>query len=101
MKRIIITPFVTAVRDVPQLPTLRELTARLRDVHEVFGHPNAGGEYVCLELSDGDWADPVWSLEVSHPDAYGREFVPGAPKHFDAVAAARRILAAARDAGYR
>lgn len=30
------------------LPTLRALTAALREQHEAWSHPDCGGEYVCL-----------------------------------------------------
>lgn len=77
------------------LPTLRALAASLRETHDAFSHPAAGGEYVCL-VDAGPGAG--WVLECGHhPDGVGREWVPGDGARFDAVAAARRLLAAARD----
>jgi hypothetical protein len=78
-----------------RLPSLRALTRSLRELHEAWSHPDCGGEYVCLV----DAGSKVgWVIETAeHPDGVGREYVPGDGARFDAVAAARRLLAAARD----
>lgn len=99
----------------PPLPSLRTITARLRSLHEAWSHPLAGGEYVrlvCEVLGDVapyyQWRvcsageiDSVWVAHLDHGPAriYGWEYVPGDGAKFDATAAARRLLAAARDAG--
>ncbi len=76
----------------PALPSLRALTASLRALHSAFSHPDGGGEYVCLVNA----GQAGWILEnATHPDGVGREYVPGDGKRFDAVAAARRLLASA------
>ena len=78
----------------PPLPTLRELATELREIHEAFMHPEAGSAHVGLTFDRYGWrvtADP------SEP-WYGREFVPGFyVSNFNAIGAARRLLAAARD----
>ncbi len=87
----------------PPLPSLRALTAELRDLH-------AGGEYVGLALVadqvDDNWqvmaVSQVESIDVRDADVgvrvvFGREYIPGDGAPFDAVGAARRLLAAARD----
>lgn len=95
------------------LPSLRALTRELRELHEAWSHPDAGGEYVRLvhhiENNHYEWRvfaagqlDSVW---VAHRDeggpgsamVYGWEYIPGDGARFDAVAAARRLLAAARE----
>lgn len=114
----------------PPLPSLRALTAELRDLHEAWSHPHAGGEYVSLHQREHDYRVGVSCTYTGHE--FGREYVPGsveapcdcrggwrvtreeeggpescrrcggtgrvhAPSSFDATAAARRLLAAARD----
>jgi hypothetical protein len=107
------------------LPSLREVTRQLRELHEAWTHPHAGGEYVCLARDEqarrGYYGVMLWTSA-----GFGREYVPGdecpcasrfiAPERdedqhlpytedpagascctFDAVAAARRLLAAVRD----
>lgn len=81
-------------------PSLRKLTAELRALHSAYAHPDAGGEYVKLHVSNLEpdtWCvAPVGATGWSWPH-YGREYVPGDGAPFDAVAAARRLLAAFRD----
>ncbi len=80
-----------------KLPSLTALTASLRHTHAAFAHPHGGGEFVCLYFVG---QEAGWVLESPpHPDLIGREYIPGDGKKFDAVAAARRLLAAARDGG--
>ncbi len=89
------------------LPSLRDITARLRSLHA-----GGGGEYVCLahigdQVSD-DWCvmsiGALESIDVCDADvvvyaSYGREYIPGTPgRAFDAVAAARRLLSDAHRA---
>lgn len=107
-----------------KLPTLRDLARQLRETHEAYTHPDCGGEYVQIPCGDDRWTiDPVGFWPERR--AFGREYVPGdecpcarqvawaiTPRSgvpvpvmgrctFDALAAARRLLAAARDAGFR
>lgn len=71
-------------------PTLRALTKQLRELHEAWSRPHAGGEYVGLVDAGPDVG---WVLESPpHPDLIGRELIPGDGAPFDAVAAARRLL---------
>lgn len=78
------------------LPSLRALTRSLRELHTAWAHPDAGGEYVCL-VDAG--TEVGWIIETAdHPDGVGREHVPGDGARFDAMAAARRLLADARAA---
>ncbi len=77
------------------LPSLRVLTAALRELHAAWAHPISGGEYVGL-VNAGSIVG--WVLESPpHPDLIGWEYIPGDGAPFDAVAAARRLLADARD----
>lgn len=129
----------------PPLPSLRALTAELRELQEAWSHPEAGGEYASLALATENAMKPhrwgvvaVSALEVLLVErAYGHEYIPGSverecpkcagagrlgdepdfqlswchgcagsgrvsvPSPFDAVAAARRLLSAARDGGAR
>lgn len=90
---------------LPPLPSLRALTAELRALHEAWSHPEVGGEYVCLvRRYDPAQLGHRWlaciPLDVDRP-CYGREYIPGDGAPFDATAAARRLLAAARDGGAR
>jgi hypothetical protein len=87
---------------LPPLPTLRALTAELRALHQAWSHPDAGGEYAALTLIHDDVVHIPrrWRVRaVDNPDPqYGREWVPGDGSTWDAVGAARRLLASARDA---
>lgn len=114
----------------PLLPTLFELTQMLRELNQAYSHPASGGEYAYLFLvepdfpDEGGWrvgCDPSACLTLFKTE-HG-EFIPGdcydaaggldtvlaedlAGKirnhsRWDAVGAARRLLASARDAGYR
>jgi hypothetical protein len=84
---------------VPPLPTVRELTRDLRELHEAWAHPESGPCEVYLYVDGAGWNDANWRLGST------REGWPG-PDHyesgcggagFDPVAAARRLHAAARD----
>ena len=79
----------------PALPTLRALTARLRELRGLDGLQRQ----VCV-VKDRRGSDCDWTLWIgsaySQPCA-GHEYIPGNGDPFDAVAAARRLLAAARD----
>lgn len=93
---------------LPPLPTLRELAAELRQLNEDYSHPIAGASNValcCVRAYDMSGEKHGWrcvemgSLGNIHGDVLaecGCEEIPGAMP-FDAVAAARRLLAAARD----
>lgn len=88
----------------PPLPSLRALTAELRELHEVWTHPEAGGEYVGLTLAKRSPTRTPhgWKVRCCGDSdrgelQFGREYVPGDGAPFDAVAAARRLLATARD----
>jgi hypothetical protein len=112
------------VSQAPKLPTLHALTRELRELHEAWSHPDACGEYVSLYLPGQGWHLAVGATPDGRR-IYGREYIPGSvelvcptfdgdclsgacatchgsgrvhtPSPFDAVAAARRLLAAARD----
>lgn len=81
----------------PSLPSLRDLTRQLRELHEAFAHPIVGGEYVCL-ARDNQARRGHFGVMLYVPSGFGREYIPGDGAPFDAVGAARRLLAAARDA---
>lgn len=109
------------------LPTLRALTRALRELNRAFSHPAGGPEHVHLVALESDFPLPdrwdlstqpehdmfrVWHtptsvlvpgdcgdlVAIERPD--GRLDVSDGSK-FDAVAAARRLLADARAKGYR
>lgn len=99
----------------PPPPSLRALVGQLRELHAAWSHPDCGGEYIRLMCEClGNVApyyrwiitpspDYYWvaCLDTGAPYVFGREFIPGDGAPFDAVAAARRLLAAARDGGAR
>jgi hypothetical protein len=89
---------------VKPLPTLRQLAADLRAINAAWSHPDAGPCPVCLTLDGEGFDECEWRALPSHMAAgwqhFGWEEVPGATS-FDATGAARRLLAAARDAGFR
>jgi len=82
------------------LPSLRALTRELRALHAAWAHPDAGGEYVTMVWRHGL---EIWEMRCDDGWKYtaGREYIPGDGLPFDAVAAARRLLAAARDAEFK
>lgn len=85
----------------PPLPSLRALTADLRALHEAWSHPDGGPAYAVLTHDvDGRWhmAEESCARDWQEP-SYGREMVGARDPRFDAIAAARRLLAAARDGG--
>lgn len=90
---------------LPPLPTERQLAAELRATRSAFSHPLGGGEYVALTLIYDDVLNLPRRWRVRAVDSeqlqYGREYVPGDGAKFDALAAARRLLFAAREAGFR
>lgn len=101
------------------LPSLHRLTGYLREINRAYSHPIAGPEHVYLAFQDpdfpnvGGWvlaSDPHDMPHASHselvPGDYGEltavEVRPGVwrtqnESKFDAVGAARRLLAASRD----
>lgn len=84
-----------------RLPTLRQLTARLRALNEAFAHPEGGPGSVCLYLEGSAWDQCEWVCGCGWEgidERVGPEEVPGSAP-FDAVAAARRLLADARAKG--
>jgi hypothetical protein len=87
-----------------RLPTLRQLTARLRDINAAFAHPDGGSGHVCLyrepEVCGGEWVCGTAEHALGLPGSLTCEYVPG-DDTFDAVAAARRLLADARAKGYK
>jgi hypothetical protein len=76
---------------IPPLPSLRELSRELRELHIAWSHPDAGGEYVRLCLTTEADAEHtpyprVWgvhaatqidSLCLVRGCAFGWEYVPG------------------------
>lgn len=87
-------------------PTLRALTKALRELHEAGADPEYGDDYATLSyvenchgvIGEGRILSTFGRV---HPDNHalcaGREHIPDNATKFDAVAAARRLLAAARD----
>lgn len=81
-------------------PTLRELIRMLRSLNAVIDGPYTVALTYDSERWDGTpyagWGleEPGYYCEAQ----YGREELPGDDQAFDAVAAARRLLAAWRDA---
>lgn len=100
---------------LPPLPSLRTLTRELKQLHEAWSHPDAGGDYVYLVCEDLSPLVVEWKpMAAGQSDntcvarlndelscVFGWEYIPGDGKPFDATAAARRLLAVARDAGCR
>ncbi len=89
---------------MPPLPTVRELAAMFRRTHKAFCHPECGEGIVYLTCEGAGWPDAHWTLESfpeGWPHAKNGEHVPGTPGlRFDAIGAARRCLASARDEGW-
>lgn len=83
-------------------PTLRQLTKHLREVNDACRHPDCGACEVQLvhDVFLPGGIDEWLVQALGHPveRAYGCELVPG-DDTFDAVGAARRLLAAVRDGG--
>lgn len=94
------------MNNIPKPPTLHYLTERLKYLHEAVAHSDAGIKYVRLIcLHDGRGF--IWTVAVA--DEYegyavaindqGNQYVsdveviPGTGRLFDAIAAARRLLA--------
>lgn len=75
------------------LPSLREVTRQLRELNAI-----EFGEFVTLAPDEQTRGWRVEAVTSAIDVVFGREFVPGDGASFDAVAAARRLLAAARDA---
>jgi hypothetical protein len=82
----------------PKLPTLRNLTKELRERHNAWAHPFAGGEYVTLQWYPGEhyWLVDTLPRQCRPGLSCGREYIPGDGLPFDAVGAARRLLSDAR-----
>jgi hypothetical protein len=78
-----------------RLPSLREVTRQLRAINDAWA---ADGEWEFCALTFS--SEQGWTVEVLdslfHDEQYGREWVPG-KANFDAVGAARRLLADARE----
>jgi hypothetical protein len=87
---------VTPVREAVAPPSVRQLAHMLRGANSVdLGRGWRAG--LALRAVAGR---SRWSLvSEGEPGARGSELIPGNSKRFDAVAAARRLLAAVRDAG--
>jgi hypothetical protein len=87
------------------LPSLKTITARLRELHEAWAHPIAGPGTVCLaKVYDPDILGHRWEVATVGDSGgweFGSEDIPGDGLPFDAVAAARRLLSEARSAGNR
>jgi hypothetical protein len=72
----------------PSPPTERTVTAALRGLNQLFSEPTA------VSITGKGLVGA--SSECPKPH-YGREIVPGNSQKFDAVASARRLIAALRD----
>jgi hypothetical protein len=84
--------------DQPKPPTLHALAKTLREQHEACSHPDAGGEFFALDFDGERWCLIVDDNRFRSRGGFGREYVPGDGRRFDAMGAARRMLAAVRDA---
>jgi len=99
---------------LPPLPDVRELTSMLLDYSRAL-EPGESFE-TWLYCEGYSWPDAHWVLGCDQgrwdlsssniyqdgwPHAAHHEMVPGGGVRFDAVAAARRLLAEARLAGFR
>lgn len=93
-------------KTLPPLPTIQELTKSLRTVNDAL---EDGGCELWLYCQGAGWPDARWIVD-SQPGGGGDngwpgsphfEWVPGNGSSFDASAAARRLLAEARLAGFR
>jgi hypothetical protein len=87
-------------KSLPLLPDLLTLREWLRDLN-IHGD---GPGTVWLYCYEAGWPDARWCLDSSPhdwPHAEHSEDMPGDGKPFDATAAARRLLAEARLAGFR
>ena len=71
----------------PTPPTLRSLTVSLRGLNRLFDGP------IVVSLN----GKGLVALQDVPGPLYGRETLPGRSQKFDAVASARRLLAALRD----
>lgn len=80
----------------PPLPGLQALVRDLRGLNEHCDGPWTVG--LCVDVVRWGWA---WGLEqpdyAAERGPFGAEDIPGDDRDFDAVAAARRLLAACRD----
>ncbi len=80
----------------PPLPTLQALTRELRDLNRHCDGPWTVG--LCIDRVR--WGE-AWGLDAPGTEQeegpIGSEDIPGDDRGFDACAAARRLLAAARD----
>jgi hypothetical protein len=78
------------------LPTLRALTRYLRQTRrDIQSLPTTAGYELWLQLEPTCFTDQPWQL-MAGPRGSASEAIP-ARGRFDAVAAARRLLARARD----
>lgn len=88
----------------PPLPSLHALAAELRRLNAAL---EDGGDMAMMYCEGAGWPDAHWTVGFDYgpddrwPGARHFELVPGPDSSFDATAVARRLLAAARDAGYR
>ena len=86
---------------LPPLPDLPTLTSMLRRLNSVQDGPGS----IMLALVHSGYPDAHWVMgtldDRGYPHVDHFEELPGDGKPFDAVAAARRLLAEARLAGFR
>lgn len=92
-------------KSLPPLPDLPTVTSWLR---ELGRNLEDGGADVRLYCEGASWADARWEvgcnwtgMQDDWPGPRHNEHVPEGGKRFDAVAAARRLLSEARQAGFR
>lgn len=91
--------------NTPPLPSLQQLTRMLTETGRAFAHPDCGPGSVALYCEGAGWPDAHWTVGCfpeDWPHAKLFEDVPGRGLvgTFNAIGAARRLLAAARDAEF-
>ena len=90
------------MRQLELIPPLPKLSALAREIRRLWLAHSLVPEpvWVALCLEDGGWAVRLLAKRDERSPYFGAEHIPGDAERFDAVAAARRLLFAAEDAGY-
>lgn len=74
-------------------PSLRYVTQLVRSINSAWD----GGEFVTLARYGASWTLEPAEHPCGSDEHHGREWIPGDGQPLDAVAVARRLLAAYRD----